>query len=72
MFMFFLVVFAKEKSQNFEDKNGTVPFVILQFCTSFSQDANDAFNTSVSFLFVPGVSGGICVGISENYLQKVY
>lgn len=40
--------------------------MILQFCTSFSHDANDAFNTSVSFLFVPGVSGGICVGISKK------
>lgn len=37
-----------------------LPLVILYDCTSFSQDANDAFSTSVSFLLVPGVSGGIC------------
>lgn len=43
---------------------GNLPLVILNDWTSFSHDANDAFNTSVSFLFVPGVSGGICVGTS--------
>lgn len=42
------------------------PLVILNNCTSFSQDAKEAFNTSVSFLLVPGVSGGICVGASAN------
>lgn len=41
-----------------------LPLVILQFWTSFSHDANDAFRTSASFLFVPGVNGGICVGTS--------
>jgi hypothetical protein len=37
-----------------------IPLVILYDCTSFSQDANDAWSASLSFLFVPGVSGGIC------------
>lgn len=43
-----------------------LPLVILRSCTSFSQDANDAFKTSLIFLLVPGVSGGICDGTSEN------
>lgn len=47
-----------------------VPFVILQFCTSFSQEANDAFSTSVNFLFVPGVNGGIWVGISASTKKR--
>lgn len=41
------------------------PLVILNVCTSFSHDANEAFRTSVNFLFVPGVRGGICAGTSE-------
>jgi hypothetical protein len=44
--------------------------VILYVCISFSHDANDAFNTSVNFLFVPGVSGGICVGTSVEEEEK--
>lgn len=35
------------------------PLVILYSCTSFSHEANDALRTSVSFLLVPGVNGGI-------------
>lgn len=43
-----------------------LPLVILRYCTSFSHDAKEAFKTSVSFLFVPGVKGGIWVGTSAK------
>lgn len=52
-----------------------LPFVVLQFCASFSHEANDALSTSVSFLFVPGVNGGIWEGISgttkKNNIYKL-
>lgn len=50
---------TKTKKQNI-----ILPLVILWNCTSFSQDAKDALSTSVSFLLVPGVNGGIWEGTS--------
>lgn len=52
------------------NQNIPLPFVILRFCASFSQDANDAFNTSANFLFVPGVKGGMPTGISAKKPKK--
>lgn len=41
---------------------------------SFSHDAKDALSASAIVLFVPGVSGGTCVGISakKNKRTNVY
>lgn len=40
------------------------PLVMFNLSCSFSHDAKDALSASAIVLFVPGVSGGTCVGIS--------
>lgn len=54
----------------FEIHELILPLVILNVWTSFSHEAKEAFRTSVNFLFVPGVSGGICVGTSIYNIKK--
>jgi len=48
-----------------------LPLVILQFCTSFSQEAKEAFKTSFTFRFVPGVRGGNAVGTSAMKIKQI-
>lgn len=43
-----------------------LPLGIFLFIWSFSQEAKEAFRASVIFLFVPGVSGGTCAGLSAT------
>lgn len=46
--------------------NNRLPLVIFRRSCSFPHDANEAFRASVIFLFVPGVRGGTCAGISAK------